>query len=225
MRAAITIVYGIFSYALFLGSLVYAFGFMANLWVPWPMDAVPRSAPSRALLINVCLVALVATHHCLLKNPLSRHAFLCKLRLELQHKSCFLVSGLSMLSLFRFWQPVGRIAWDVDHAVLRAMLWAGFAMGCLAVMINALFIHRRGREDLGEAWARIWKRAAAGRVREFPTYIRNPLYAGWLLVFWCIPTMTVSHLWMSAIASVFVMLAYRQERRLEYDRKVLSGKG
>jgi protein-S-isoprenylcysteine O-methyltransferase Ste14 len=215
MKAAITIVYGIFSYAIFLASLVYAFGFMANLWVPWPMDAIPRSAPGRALLIDLCLVVLVATHHCLLKKPLSRHAFLRGLPVELEYKSCFLVSGACMLLLFRFWQPVGRIAWDVEHGFTRLALWAGFAAGCLLVLVTALFLRGRRRDELAAAWAGIWKGLPGIGERRLPPSIGNPLYAGWLLVFWCVPTMTLSHLWMSSIATVFVALAFVQETRFK----------
>jgi len=216
MSASIAIVYGIFSYTIFLGSLVYAFGFMANLWVPWPMDAVPRAAPARALLINACLVALVATHHCLLKRPLARHWFLRRLPLHLEHKSCFLVSGLLLVLLVWAWQPVGRIAWSVDSPVTQILIWMGFTAGCVIVLASAVFLRRLARDQLGAAWQGIWRASLRRTPRKAPGFPGNPLYTGWLLVFWCVPTMTVSHLAMSVIASVFVLLAFAQERRLSH---------
>jgi protein-S-isoprenylcysteine O-methyltransferase Ste14 len=44
-------------------------------------------------------------------------------------------------------------------------------------------------------------------------YVRHPLYVGWFLTFWAIPTMTVGHLFFAAVASGYILVAIQFEER------------
>ena len=43
--------------------------------------------------------------------------------------------------------------------------------------------------------------------------VRHPLYVGWLLIFWGVPTMTAGHFLFSAGMSGYILLAIRFEER------------
>ena len=55
--------YGSLSYLLFLGTFLYAIGFIGNFGVPRTLDGTPGKSLGIALLINVGLLTLFAVQH------------------------------------------------------------------------------------------------------------------------------------------------------------------
>jgi methanethiol S-methyltransferase len=55
--------YGAICYAIFLGTFLYAVGFVANLYVPRSIDSGPATAPLRAVLVDALLLLVFALQH------------------------------------------------------------------------------------------------------------------------------------------------------------------
>jgi steroid 5-alpha reductase family enzyme len=67
-----------------------------------------------------------------------------------------------------------------------------------------------------QVWLHLRGRAYAGLPFRTPMlykFIRHPLYIGWTIAFWAIPTMTVSHLLFAVVLTVYMALAARVEER------------
>jgi steroid 5-alpha reductase family enzyme len=68
------------------------------------------------------------------------------------------------------------------------------------------------------------------RVPLFYKHVRHPLYIGWALAFWSIPTMTVGHLLFAGVLTVYMvgaavieerdLIAHFGEQYREYRRRV-----
>jgi methanethiol S-methyltransferase len=56
-------IYGSLSYLLFLGTFLYAIGFIGNFGVPRTLDGTPGKSLGIALLIDVGLLTLFAVQH------------------------------------------------------------------------------------------------------------------------------------------------------------------
>ena len=45
------------------------------------------------------------------------------------------------------------------------------------------------------------------------SFVRHPLYVGWLFAFWATPTMTGAHFLFATMTSVYILMAIRWEER------------
>jgi protein-S-isoprenylcysteine O-methyltransferase Ste14 len=127
-----------------------------------------------------------------------------------------LASSLALMLLFWQWQPLGGVVWDVQHAVGRAVLLAGFAFGWGLVLVTTFVINHFDLFGLRQSW-----RAFRGEPQTPLTFVtpilyrivRHPLYVGWLFAFWSTPTMTVTHLLFAAVTTAYILVAIQLEER------------
>jgi steroid 5-alpha reductase family enzyme len=66
-----------------------------------------------------------------------------------------------------------------------------------------VWLHLRGRDY----------EALPFRVPLLYKHVRHPLYIGWTIAFWAIPTMTAGHLLFAAVLTGYMILAVRIEER------------
>ena len=63
MSRILSFFYGAVSYVIFLGTFLYAVGFIGSIGVPTTLDGAATEPLGRALAINVGLLALFAVQH------------------------------------------------------------------------------------------------------------------------------------------------------------------
>ena len=102
------------------------------------------------------------------------------------------------------WRPIDALVWDAEQPVVRGMLWSLFAAGWLAVPLVSLLINHFDLFGTRQVWL-FWRNKPYTdlpfRTPAAYAHVRHPLYLGWGLLFWAIPTMTVGHLLFAAFAN------------------------
>ena len=127
-----------------------------------------------------------------------------------------LASSAALVLLFWQWRPLGGTIWHVEHEVGRALLLAGFAFGWALVLVATFAINHFDLFGLRQTWRafRGQPQASCDSQRRSSTGSSGiRLYVGWLLAFWCTPTMTVAHLVFAVMTTAYILMAIQLEER------------
>jgi len=69
MKKILSLLYGFVSYFAFLGTILYAIGFVGNIIVPKTIDSKPETSLVNAILVNASLLLLFALQHSIMARP------------------------------------------------------------------------------------------------------------------------------------------------------------
>ncbi|HXH66143.1 MAG TPA: isoprenylcysteine carboxylmethyltransferase family protein [Candidatus Limnocylindrales bacterium] len=211
-----TFIYGVFCYVMFLGSFLYAVGFLGNFGVPKSIDLPGHSPYGEALLVNSALLGLFAVQHSVMARQGFKSIWTRIVPVPAERSTYVLFSSVALMVLFWKWEPMGGMIWNVESGLGRAALYTLFAIGWLTVLATTFLIDHFDLFGLSQVWAYLRKRAykAPGfRTPGLYRYVRHPLYVGWLLVFWSAPTMTAAHLVFAIATTVYILVAIQFEER------------
>ena len=208
--------FGVFSYALFLATFLYAVGFVGDMWVPAAIDGPPTTAVGVALLIDGLLLLVFALQHSVMARPWFKTIVTQVVPQAAERSLYVLWSSLALLLLFWQWQPIGGTVWDVANPAGRGALYAVFALGWATVLVTTFLIDHFDLFGLRQVWL-FWRgRQYAGPRFTMPgpyRHVRHPLYVGWLLAFWGTPTMTAAHLFFAVMTTAYILVAIQYEER------------
>ena len=145
--------YGIFSYLIFLGTFLYAIGFIGNFGVPtstrrsgvraardqsrdrcWPADAF-RSAAQ----LDGAQVVQGSGGRRIVPKPIERATYV-------------LFSSLALILLFALWRPLGGVVWSVEDPTGRVVLRGLFAFGWGLILYSTFLINHFDLFGMRQVW-------------------------------------------------------------------------
>ena len=208
--------YGVAAYVIFLGTFLYALGFIGNFGVPRTLDGARTEPLATALAIDVALLALFAVQHSVMARKWFKDRWTRVVPPVVERSTYVLFSSLALVLLFWQWRPLGGEVWSVENAAGRLALLALFAFGWGLVLVATFLINHFDLFGLRQVWLHLTGRPYTTlRFRTPGPYrlVRHPLYAGWLFAFWMTPTMTLSHLLFAVMTTAYILVAIRFEER------------
>jgi protein-S-isoprenylcysteine O-methyltransferase Ste14 len=209
-------IYGAVSYALFLVTLSYAVGFIGNFAVPKSVDSVSDGSGQSALLIDLGLLTLFALQHSVMARPGFKRVFTRIVPATIERSTFVLASSAALLFLFWQWRPLGGRVWTVQSEWGKTILYSGFALGWVLVLLATFVINHFDLFGLRQVWRHLLGKSQS-KVRFATPFlyqiVRHPLYLGFLLAFWSTPTMTVTHLVFAFVTTAYILTAIQLEER------------
>lgn len=208
--------YGTLSYLIFLGTFLYAIGFIGNFGVPTTLDGAPTSPLGIALAIDVGLLGLFAVQHSVMARKWFKEWWTRLVPKPLERSTYVLFSSLALILLFWLWQPLGGVVWSIEDPLAQFILRGLFAFGWGLVLVSTFLINHFDLFGLRQVWLYLLDRPYTALRFGTPgpyRLVRHPLYVGWLFAFWSTPTMTLAHLLFSVATTAYILIAIQLEER------------
>lgn len=213
----LSFIYGIVAYVIFLGSFLYAIGFVGDFWVPKGINSGPEAEGLlQALLINAGLLGLFAVQHSVMARPGFKKWWTRIVPSQVERSTYVLLSSLILIFLFWQWRPLPDIIWNIEagiwHEVLTGLFWLGWGIVLLSTfMINhfdlfglrQVYLHLKGEEVTPVEFKEpgLYK------------YARHPLMLGFIIAFWATPYMTLGHLVFAIATTGYIFIGIWFEER------------
>ena len=216
MKRALVLLYGVFCYAVFFATFLYAIGFLGNFIVGNSIDAVPTTGVGEALAVDIALLAVFALQHSIMARPAFKRWWTRFVPVVAERSTYVLLSSLALILLFWLWLPIGAVVWDVQNSVGQTLLYAGYASGWVLLLVSTFLINHFDLFGLRQSWLYFRGRPyteIAFRTPGLYRVVRHPLYVGWLLIFWCTPTMSAAHLLFAVLTTAYILIAIQLEER------------
>jgi len=216
MSRTLALAYGTIAYAIFLGTFLYAIGFVGNFVVPTALDG-PAAAPFwRSLAVDLGLLALFAVQHSLMARQGFKRLWTRIVPEPVERSTYVLFASLALIAMFAFWQPIGGVVWTVEDPMARAAIYAVFALGWGVVLVSTFLINHFDLFGLRQVWLH-WRgvpyEPLGFRTPALYRRVRHPIYLGFILAFWATPTMTAAHLVFAVMTTAYILIAIQLEER------------
>lgn len=215
MTRLLTLVYAIATYVLFLAVFVYAIGFFADLAIPKGIDGGPAVPVPVAVGIDLLLLLLFAVQHTVMARGWFKRRW-TQIVPAAAERTTFVLAATAVLALvFWQWQPLPAVVWSLSGPS-AALLLVVYAAGWALVLGSTFAINHF--DLFGIRQASLFARGADYHPLPFTArglyrFVRHPLMAGFLIVFWAAPTMTAGHLLFAAAATGYVLVGMAFEER------------
>lgn len=213
--------YGMVCYVVFFITFLYAIAFVGDVsLVPHTLNRGIESASVwKALVIDLILLGIFAVQHSGMARRGFKRWLTGWLPESIERSSYVLLASLALILLFWQWRPLPGVVWDVGNGWAWWLLYGISAFGWLLVLSSTFVINHFDLFGLRQVWY------AARRQRPPPlefvehfyySLVRHPLMMGFLIAFWAIPRMTMSHLLFAAATTCYILIAVKflEERDL-----------
>ena len=218
MSRLIALVYGMVCYAFFFVTFLYAIAFVEDFPVPRTIDAGLRAPITEALVINMVLMALFAIQHSVMARPQFK-AWWTQFVPKPVERSTYVLFAAALLALLCWqWRPIPAVVWHVGDPLAAAMLTGLSLLGFLIVLSSSFLINHFELFGVHQVVNNLTGRqmpAPRFYTPLFYKFVRHPLYLGFIIAFWCTPTMTLGHLLFAAVTTAYIFVGiYLEERDL-----------
>ena len=209
----LSLTYGLVSYAIGMGSLVFIGAWLLDL-IPASIAAPTVDDALLAIIANLALIGAFALQHSGMARPAFKRVWTRYVPRHLERSTYVLIGGLSTIALCYFWQPLGLSVWEAPAGICTTGMYVLNGLGWLLLVASSFWINHFDLFGLRQVWLYAVDKPYTDipfRTPGFYKYVRHPLYVGWFMALWATPVMTVGHLLFAVGLSAYILMAIRWE--------------
>jgi protein-S-isoprenylcysteine O-methyltransferase Ste14 len=213
---ALALLYGTVAYVFFVGTFLYAVGFLMDFGVPKSVEDGVEAPLGTALLVDLALLGLFGLQHSIMARPAFKRWWTTLIPKAIERSTFVLVTNLVLSLLFWQWRPLPQVIWETDAQAASVILRAFACGGWIIALLSTWIIDHFELFGLKQVWQHFRGQPAPPvefRERWFYRYVRHPLMAGFIIAFWSTPRMTLGHLVFALVATAYILVAIQLEER------------
>lgn len=216
LRRVLVLGYGLLAYLVFLVSVLYYIGFLANVGVPSGIDEGTVAPLAKAVVVDVGLIASFGLQHSVMARPWFKTRWTRAIPEPVERSTYVLLASVVLLAVAWWWHPLPTVVWEIN-GVAGWILWGGYGLGWGIVILSTFQISHTELFGLQQVYAYFRGREPPSipfQTPGFYQYVRHPLMTGLLLAFWTTPYMTVGHLLFAVGFTSYILIGVRLEERM-----------
>lgn len=217
MTGVLSLLYGLVVYVLFLFTFFYVAAFSANLFVAKTIDSGEVGPLGRAIAVDLLLLGIFAIQHSVMARRSFKRWWTTFVPQESERSTYVLAASLSLALLAWQWEPITEpIIWKVENGVGQAVMWTVFCLGWGVLLLSTFLINHFELFGLRQSASALMGDPVPDPTFRTPMlyrYVRHPIYLGFLLAFWSVPTMSAGHLLLSVGATGYILVGIWFEER------------
>jgi len=219
MNRVIVFIYGLVSYVVGLGGLVCFILFISSWeFLPFHIDTGFPNSITYSILINVGLIVLFGLQHSIMARSSFKNKWMKIISPAAERSTYVLFTGVIMGLFCLYWQPLNGVLWQVENDVGKIVLEIGFIFGWFLVVLSSFLINHFELFGLQQVYFNLMNKAEPSPYftdRFLYKIVRHPLQLGVLIGLWLTPTMSMTHLMLSSLMSIYVFIGlYFEEKDL-----------
>lgn len=217
MNRVLILLYGILSYAVAMGGLVFFILFVGGWsFFPFHIDSGDPGPLAVALAVNTGLMIVLFLQHSVMARPAFKDAWTKLIPPAAERSTYVLLSGLVFVLISLCWQGIAGTLWQVDSQLARALLTTIQLLGWGLVVTSSLVINHFELFGLQQVYFYFaGKQVPSPRFTDRFLYkiVRHPLQLGVLIGIWSTATMTMTHLMLSIALTLYIFIGLHFEEK------------
>ncbi|NRB53443.1 MAG: isoprenylcysteine carboxylmethyltransferase family protein [Saprospiraceae bacterium] len=207
---------GTYVYLLSQLTIILLIVFTGNLHPVLGMDRAAGTSLGYALIIDISLIVLFGIQHSLMSRRSVKEWLRSWLPRPLERAVFCLMASLCLILLIFCWQPIPGYCWKIQSFSLQVCFYFLFFLGWLIMFTATFLINHWDLFGLRQVYLYWRQRPYTALIYRDPFLykkLRHPLYLGFLIAFWCSPTMSIAHLVFACLMTIYILLGIRWEEQ------------
>src|SRR5262249_688265 len=124
MGRIIGFLFGLVAYAVFLGTFLYAIGFVSGVAVPKTIDSGPDAPLPHALIITLLVMWVLAVQDRVMAGKAFKRWWTRFVPVSIERSTYVLLASVVLILLFWLWRPIPQIVWQITDPQIAAAVMA-----------------------------------------------------------------------------------------------------